>query len=141
LKELATVGYVITLLEIFLRNVEFYRGNPYLREIIHGDVRDLDVLGKRQWDAAFWWHGPEHVFPHQLGQALTNLEAHANLVVLGCPWGFFKQHAVFGNRNEEHVGAYYPAGFEVLGYKVATLGCVDVRSSNLLAWKERSVGD
>lgn len=136
LAELVAAGHIVTLLEVYERNVEFYRDNPLLQEIIHGDVRNSDVFTDRQWDVAFWWHGPEHVFRHDLEQALSNLEEHADFIVLGCPLGIFRQPAVFGNPNEQHVGTYYPVDFETLGYEVATMGHRDVMSSNLLAWKE-----
>ncbi len=133
--ELFAMGHEMTLLEIFEGNALYYRQSPVLQEVICGDVRDKGVLAGRHWDIAFWWHGPEHVPPSELERALKNLEAHANLVVLGCPFGLFEQPPVFGNLNEEHSGTYYPVDFKRLGYETSTQGPPDNRLSNLLAWK------
>lgn len=66
---------------------------------------------------------------------LANLEAVSRVVVLGCPYGVYKQGAEYGNPYEEHLSYLYPEFLQGLGYNVDTVGNIDERGSNILAWK------
>jgi len=132
--ELVEAGNELTLLEIYPENAVFHADNPLFQRVVQGDVRD-PVFADQRWDVAFWWHGPAHVAGSELGQALANLETHAGLVVLGCPWGSYPQTKVYRNPHERHRGKHSVTDFERFGYEVATLGTKDQHGSNLLAWK------
>lgn len=127
-------GAHMTLLEIFERNVETYRrrGAPF-GEVLQADVRTWEPAG--HYDVAFWWHGPEHVSKEDLPRALGNLEAVADLVVTGCPWGTFPQRPVYHNPAEEHKSMLGPEDFGELGYDTATVGEKDAGRNCCLAWK------
>ena len=118
--------------------------NEYLIEpgtfqrIIHGDISKLDTLdklGPEKYDIVFWWHGPEHAVT-KLPRILRRLETLASrLIVIGCPWGIYKQKAVGGNEHERHGLSLYPEFFTGLGWNWDTIGEIDIKKNNLLAWK------
>jgi len=137
LVDLVAAGRRVTILEAWPANAEHYRGRPGL-EVVRGDVRALASLSlpAEIYDAAFWWHGPEHVARAELATVLAGIERRARLVVLGCPWGVYPQSAIEGNRYEQHVAVLGPQDFGALGYRVATLGRAGDRAdSNVLAVK------
>ncbi len=127
----------VTLLEIWPANVQHFRAWPGL-EVVCGDVRhvaSLDLPVER-YDAAFWWHGPEHIRKEDLAAALAGLEQRARLVVIGCPWGMSRQAEVDGNPHQRHIATLYPTDFQARGYRVDTLGQVNGGSrSNILGVK------
>lgn len=135
--------YDITLLEVWPAYAEAYRpgsSNPLARLVSHvvvGDVREVDQLElpHAHYDVAFWWHGPSHIPEEDIAPTLEKLEALADLVVLGSPWGRYDQEAVDGNPHQAHASALYPEHYEALGYETAALGKRDVRGSMIIAWK------
>lgn len=135
LPELHQIGREITLLEAWPENVKHWASDPRLAATVEGDVRELDKLKLGTFDVVLWWHGPEHIEREELAGTLAKLEAAAEgLVVLGCPWGVYKQGPFMGNPYDEHRASLYVRDFEALGYRVATLGEADKQGS-LLAWK------
>ena len=137
--EFREAGYDITVLEAFQRNVNNLREYSWLKEVVHGDVRDLSYfLDKGQkFDVVFWWHGPEHVLEGELDKVVPQLEKVANrLVVMGCPWGRYDQGVIDGNPYERHVWAYSHDFFEKHGYSVECLGEPHVIGSNITSVKE-----
>ena len=132
--ELRKAGVAISVLEIFGPNVEYLRTLDWLEHVYEGDVRTFDT--GRQFDAAFWWHGPEHVKKKDLPLALSRLEAAARkLVVLGCPWGRHRQGKMQGNTHEKHAAHFDYETFEKLGYEVECLGQKNSKGSNITAVK------
>jgi len=135
LPELHNAGREITLLEAWPENVKHWANEPRLKETIEGDVREIDKLKVGTFDVVLWWHGPEHIERDELEATIAKLEAAAEgLVVLGCPWGVYKQGPFMGNPYDEHKASLYPADFEAMGYQVATIGEADKHGS-LMAWK------
>lgn len=138
-RELRWAGWEITLLEAWPENAEFYRGHPWISEVVQADVRYMPEPSHpfTRVQLALWWHGPEHVSKADLPRVLGNLEAIAGRVVLSCPWGRYVQGAYGGNPYEEHKSHLYPKDFEALGYQTATAGRENgERASALIAWKE-----
>ena len=138
-RELIKAGRVVTILEIWEPNVEFYRQQPSVAQVIQGDVRDVATLDLPHYDLAMWWHGPEHIPAADLPATLRALEEHADLVVLGCPFGLTVQRPeeMRGNPWQEHLAGLLPADFERMGYRVDTFGKeADWNACNILAWKE-----
>ena len=132
LLELKEAGRVVTILEAHAPNVAYYRGRGEV--VIHADVRE--ATGR--YDAAFWWHGPEHIAKGELPAVLAGLESRADLVVIGCPWGRYAQEAVGGNPYEIHRSALTPQDFQGWGYETSQLGKRNGRyESNILAVKGR----
>jgi len=111
------------------------------RNIIHGNVLDLDVLDGLDpdgYDITMFWHGPEHLDLPDLRPTIQRLEARAKkLTVLGCPFGIYHQGAVNDNEWEIHRSALYPVFFQRLGYTVSTIGRRDEKKSNIMAWKRK----
>lgn len=111
------------------------------RRIISGDVRKVGRLVYKNYDVVMFWHGPEHLASEEILITLRKLENIATkIVVVGCPYGEYKQGEVGGNRFEKHLISLYPEFFEDIGWEHAELGERDVRTSNLLAWKRTDNG-
>ena len=131
-------GSVVDILEIWSPNVEAllrWKGESgHVRNVIKGDVRTADLVGK--YDVAVWYHGPEHVAKEDLSFCLSNLEMMARkMVVLGMPWGVYRQGPAGGNVFETHRANLYPRDLQAFGYSTDTIGEMDRPGSNLLAWK------
>lgn len=134
LEEFFKNGFHVAVLEIFKENVDYLRTCPYIDEIIEGDVRTFDF--SKKFDVIFWWHGPEHIQESELERTLKRLESIANkMVVLGCPWGIYKQGEIYGNIYETHLSQYSEGYFEKLGYRVDYFGRRDLTDSNISAVK------
>ena len=134
LLQLMVAGREVTILEAYARNVAYWQLSR--QSVIHMDVRALGEVGR--YDAAFWWHGPEHVSKLDLPAVLEGLESRADLVVVGCPWGKYAQEAVGGNPYEIHRSALTPQDFQGWGYETSQLGKRNGRyESNILAVKRR----
>jgi hypothetical protein len=137
-RELIKAGRVVTILEIWRPNVEFYQAQPSVAYVVQGDVRQVDKLNLPHYDLCMWFHGPEHIPYADLPATLTALEALADLVVLACPYGMTVQRAdeMRGNPHQAHLAGLLPADFTALGYQVDTFGReADWNACNLLAWK------
>jgi len=134
LLQLMVAGRKVTILEAYAPNVAYYQLSR--QPVIHMDVRALCGVGR--YDAAFWWHGPEHVSKKELPAVLAGLESRADLVVVGCPWGKYAQEAVGGNPYERHRSALTPQDFQGWGYETSQLGKRNGRyESNIVAVKRR----
>ena len=129
----------IVVLEAFAENAEFLKAEISGRtpglEVVHGDIRDKDVIPGDVFDVVFFWHGIEHILEDKIASVLERLEAISKVVVLGCPHGIYDQGPEYGNPYEEHLSAVYPQFLENLGYTTDVIGKTDERGSNILAWK------
>lgn len=126
-------GYDITILEIYKPNVDYLRGlNKW--KVLCGDI--LTYNFDEKFDVVFWWHGPEHIDREQLSEATKKLESITNhLVIMGCPWGIYKQGVCYGNEHEIHRTYYGVDEFTNLGYDCLTIGTKDVMGSNITSVK------
>lgn len=115
---------------------EFEESNPQLYKVIHGDIRNIEDFQLQKIDVVFFWHGIEHLPEKDIITTLKKLESKANkIIVLGMPFGYYKQGAEYGNSFEEHLYAVYPSFLEDIGYRTETLGNSDQEGSNITAWK------
>jgi hypothetical protein len=131
LGDLLRWGWGTTILEIRPPNAVHVRDALGLPVVV-GDVATSPLQGP--YGLALWRHGPEHVHPEYLPQALASLEAAADLVVLGCPAGIAPQGPCLGNPFERHLSEITPDRLLRLGYRVR----VDPRPNhppNILAWR------
>jgi len=130
-------GYTITVLEAWHRNAVYVAKHVAgVNRVMCGDVRSTARLNLGPHDVVMWWHGPEHIHAQDLAPTLAALEELAlHVVVLASPWGRYDQDAVDGNPYERHLCAIYPDMLQDLGYKTSTLGKIDVKGSNLVAWR------
>ena len=65
-----------------------------------------------------FWHGPEHIEKDLFLEKLGQIEKKANkLIIFGMPHGEEIQEAVYGNKYEEHISAWYEDDWHRLGYK------------------------
>jgi len=137
--ELRQAGNVLDLLELWPANVRFYEadGERRFAHTVHGDVRTVlaEQLPCPHYDAALWWHGPEHIGRDEVAPALARLGTLADLVVVACPWGEWSQGPNDGNPHEVHQCTLYPADLEALGFQTVTLGTGPDQHGQLIAWK------
>ncbi|MCF7861261.1 hypothetical protein K9M79_03360 [Candidatus Woesearchaeota archaeon] len=128
--------YDITVLEAYEPNCEYLKNIPWIKKVICADVRTFS--SKKKYDIVFWWHGPEHIDIKDLKKTLDNLETMCTkMVVLGCPWGEYKQNDLYGNPYEKHLSAFKPSDFEKLGYKTICTGVPNEKGSNITAVKRK----
>jgi hypothetical protein len=141
LPELANEGWIIDIMEIFPDNVEFLRrrrkalSKPGFRMVCEGDVRTTP-FPEPSYDAAFWWHGPEHIPEEDVPGALARLEEAARLVVLGGPLEdppYPEDAAPGGNPHERHCWSITVPALESFGYTVMRVP--RPRTPGFAAWK------
>jgi hypothetical protein len=134
LSEFKNKGYEISVLEAFKSNVDYLKKIPWIKEVIHGDVRKFK--SEKKYDVVFWWHGPEHIEERDLVSVLERLEALCKkIIVLGCPFGKYEQEEIGGNPYEKHLSHLDGILFEELGYGVGYIGRKDQEGSNITAVK------
>lgn len=133
---LAKAAKYVDVLEAWPDNVKALHTNVNFRNVIQGDVRDIDKLIRQSYDLVFWWHGPEHVTEEEASSVIDSLREIAKVVILGCPWGILRQDAAYDNPYEQHQSALYPSFFEERGFLVSTMGQQDKGGSNITAWLE-----
>ena len=137
LPELVAALWIIDIIEIFPANVEFLRAYPSkgIETIYEGDVRDAP-FPRPSYDAAVWWHGPEHIPEDDVPGALARLEQVAHLVVLGGPLEdppYAENSAPHGNPHERHCWSITVPFLKDLGY---TVQCVQRPiTTGFVAWK------
>ena len=127
-------GFKITIVEVFEKDAENLKKIDWVKEVICCDITTFNTYKK--YDVIFWWHGPEHIEEFRLPETIKRIEGFCNnVVILGCPWGMYKQGAVGGNENEIHLSHYDHASFEKIGYEVECLGIQNAKGSNITAVK------
>lgn len=134
-------GYIIDILEIYPPNVEGLRKlnekQKIFENIYMGDVREIDeiIIGKK-YDVVCFWHGPEHIEKKEIKPTLIQLENKTkHIIFLGCPYGYYPQDDVYGNKAEIHRCSLDPELFQSMGYKTKTIRKKNKRGSNILSWK------
>ena len=137
LPELAKIGWLIDILEVFPENVGHLRNHRPngVRMIREGDVR-CDPFPQPPYDAAVWWHGPEHVPKEDVPGALARLEEAARLVVLGGPLEdppYPEGAAPYRNPHERHHWSITVPAIEQFGYTVARVRRPLI--AGFVAWK------
>lgn len=127
-------NYVYTILEIWRSNVEYLKSK--FKNVIEGDVRNVDKLGLGLFDIVMWWHGPEHVRKNEIVPIFDKLiNMTKKTLIIACPWGIYEQDAAGGNPYEKHFSYLYPEFFENLGWQTSAIGIKDTTVNNLMAWK------
>ena len=134
----------VVVLEIDKKNAEYVRQKFDLPgvTVVCGDVRntadlmDGEGMGRRRFDACFFYHGLEHLPKEDVADVLNTLESITDhIIVLGMPYGHYEQDSEYGNVYERHLWDIYPDDMHRLGYRTYTIGDVDDTSSNMIAWK------
>lgn len=99
--------------------------NIYCYNIVNWIEHKMATL---TWDVILWSHGIEMVSKKHASALMTGFDNLCDkLIVHMTPFG-----SCGGTGNIE---AWYPEEFQRYGYKTDTIGKLDVRNSNLLAWK------
>ncbi|MGD2119980.1 MAG: hypothetical protein PVG66_16605 [Chromatiales bacterium] len=128
------------IMEIFEPNCRRFRDKAPEADhfrIIQGDIREIDKVLGRKFDVVLHWHGPEHILKEEYLEALPNIEAAAEkMLILGCPNGLEEQGAAYGNPYEEHISFWTEDEFQKLGYQ--TISVQDKVPGHLTAWKQFS---
>jgi hypothetical protein len=111
----------VTHLEIFERNCEIGKQKYPTNKFVQGDVRNVQTLIQEKFDFIFWWHGPEHVYEHELIPTITALESlleQGGVIILGSPNGWQEQHNEDGNIHNDHYSGPDTPFYQSLGYEV-----------------------
>lgn len=136
LTELHEAGYKVTVLDIWFANAWHLAADERVGHIIHGDVRNVGKMDLPHFDVVFWWHGPEHLPRKDTLRALIELEKLADLVVIGCPDGYYHLGPAYRNPHEQHLSAWAPGDFRKLGYQAESLGGEPgTETCHILAWR------
>jgi len=128
----------VDIVEIWKPNVIKMRTMKDLAWIRNIEVGDITkYVPKENYDAVFWWHGPEHVQSEVMESTLKLIESYTNkIIILGNPWGKYLEHSSEKNPYEQHVSHYQPEFFEKFGYVVETHG-KEGPGSNMIAIKRK----
>lgn len=111
----------LTIVEAHEPNVETLREVMPEEEIIHADIREW--APPKKYDLVVWWHGPEHVNSPEVKPMLEKLEAAVvGTLLIGCPWGDYKQGEIDGNPFERHLCPLSVAYFRKKGFRVTHMG-------------------
>lgn len=122
----------VTVMEAYVPNCLHLEAQGY--SVINWDVRDFKTLW--QYECIFWWHGPEHIRKSEFRAVLRNLEEiTTKVIVMGCPWGWYPQGEIYGNKYEKHLSHWGYSTFRSEGFKIETLGHFEERGSNITAVK------
>src|SRR5262245_52068847 len=91
-------GHHLTVLEVWPTNVKGLKGDSRIKELIQGNVRDIDKLKLGSFDYVVWWHGPEHLPFDEIESTLDKLWTRTRkTLAVACPWGYYPQGAHEGN--------------------------------------------
>lgn len=110
-----------THLEIFPANLARGLAARPGDRFIQGDVREISGLDLGLFDLIVWWHGPEHIYPHELAPTIQSLEAlvaPGGAIILGSPDGWQSQTNDDGNLHNDHVSGPDTEFYQSLGYQV-----------------------
>jgi len=141
-------GRVVDILEIdHQRCIDLKRSFLWIRKVIEGDVVYVNNYVNEKYPVVMWFGGPaalremEHVKP-----TLDKLfDITSKLLVISTPYGKrnytperleWLKHAI-PETYDWQVLDLYPEDFKALGFDVVTLGSINGRTSNLLAWRYR----
>lgn len=103
--EKLNVNPKITYLEIFEENCKRVKLQRPDIHFVQGDVRNIKNLIHDKFDLIVWWHGPEHIYEHELVDTILNIESLLNtngVIILGSPDGWLEQHNDDGNLHNDH---------------------------------------
>ncbi len=138
-------GKALHVLEVFKPYVEALRASPAFRleSVIQGNVLEADAVPEvarlAPFDLLVWWHGPEHVDMDAaralLGPTGGVHRLYTKAILLGCPWGVYKQGAVDANEWQKHRWHPLPDFFLNLGYSVYTVGEPHSKEGHITAWR------
>lgn len=116
-------GYeLLDVLEVWEPNVEWCKANLKVRQIVLGDVRQIDCYPELEpsYDTIIWHHGPEHVSRQEFEAVLPKIMARCRTFAVGCPWGIWEQDDLRGNTFERHAHHWLPEELESLGFSCYT---------------------
>lgn len=110
---------VVDVLEAWSIYCEWLESLMWLRRVIQGDIRSID-LPLKSYRVVIWCQGPEHVLREELSMAMANCERLATeFVIAFCPWGYWPQPE--GKDKcpfQLHKSSLYPEDFEAMNYNV-----------------------
>ena len=141
-RELVNAGNELTVLEVWEPFLDELKVHPKLNQLaaywVLGDVREVDTLSLpySTFDYTVWLHGPEHIPARDFEPTVEKLEAlTSKVVVMGCPWGWFRHGVAFGNPHTKHFNHLWVTDFDKIGYRYACIGPMNKPGSHILAWK------
>ena len=101
-----------------LDNLEYWE---YLGDKILGNINNIDKLITKQYNIILFWHGIEHLEKNEFSILQSKLDLlSGTILIMGCPYGEFKQGEVDGNPYEEHKTHWQPEELESFGYDIFT---------------------
>jgi len=109
-----------THLEIFETNFNSGKKQYPHHNFVLGDVRNIKNLLKDKFDLIVWWHGPEHIYEHELISTIAAIETLSNengVIILGSPNGWQEQYGLDGNIHNDHVSGPDSDFYQNIGYE------------------------
>jgi len=81
-------------LELFDRYIQKKVNDPYIRDVVAGDVRLIDeVFDEDSFDLVFWSAGPEHIYKDEWANTFRRIDIVAKkLCIIHLPWGTGYDH-------------------------------------------------
>jgi hypothetical protein len=124
-------GLNVDVVEIDAENCQWIISeHPWIKNVYCYGIVNWIGLGvvKSTWEVVLWSHGIEMVQKKYASALMTGFNNLCDSVIVHMtPYG-----SCGGTGNIE---AWYPEEFQKYGYQTDTIGKLDVRNSNLLAWK------
>ncbi len=134
---LAASGMMVDVLEIDKQACNELRTLDWLRNVIQGDVRDVESIIAQDYDLILWSHGPEIIEREHIDRVIAYLFMRTRQVMVTMsPWGkyhYTPQH--FAHDKYPNIVALYGVDLQRLGFFTSVLGQRDINGSNLLAWR------
>jgi len=132
-------------LEAWKANVRALRQAKHLGlcGVILGDVLQAaelpEIAALAPFELVCWQDGPEHVAEDDLrafiGPSGPLHGLYSGAVLMGAPWGLYRQGAAYGNPYEVHRSYLVPEFFTGLGYQATVVGEKDTASGHVTAWR------
>lgn len=127
----------VDLLEVWPANIEGLQGHSLFRKLILGNGKAVAEHVDQKYDLIFWWHGPEHIYDHEIPMAVESMKKVCDKhIILGCPWGMYEQGTVYGNPFEEHKSHLHPEFYENLGFITSTIAKPNHKMGNITSWMD-----
>lgn len=127
-------NYIVDVVEVFLPNIIKLKDVKRIRTIFCSDIRYFTP--KTNYDVVVFWHGIEHLEKSDVYPLTVKMQKYTNKIILfGMPYGRYDQGELYNNPYEKHISAWYPEDFPARGFECDTIGLMDTKRANLIAWK------
>jgi len=119
-------------LELFDEYIEKKVNNPYIRDVVAGDVRLIDeVFDEDSFDLVFWSAGPEHIYKDEWADTFRRIDIVAKkLCIIHLPWGSGY------DKDKTHLSKSTRCGeMELFGFECLYGGDEDTKQGSIKGYK------